>query len=213
MLALRLVTGPVMAAGLLSVLLSGASMFGAVLPLPLWFQIRLGEGAASTGLHLMPLGLGTLAVMLITDQLTDHYGGGVIALVGSLVVLGSTVPFPWLSVHPLIPLVHALLVLRGGGLRLSMMPAMTAAYASVRPGDLGDATTLANITMRMGGALGAAPCVIALSHNLDATGPPAEFTSAFLTLTVICVLATLAAAWLRRNELQQHPTPTAIPSF
>jgi predicted MFS family arabinose efflux permease len=110
-------------------------------------------------------------------------------------------------------LVQALLVLRGGGLGVSMMPAMTAAYAAVRPGDLGDATALANIAMRVGGALGAALCVIALSRSLNAAGPPAGFTSAFLALTVICVLATLAAAWLRRNELQQHQTPTAIPSF
>lgn len=206
MLALRLMTRPVMAAGLLS----GASMFGAVLLLPLWFQIRLGEGAASTGLLLVPLGLGTLAVMLIAGRLTDHYGGGVIALVGSLAVLGSTVPLPWLGPHPLIPLVQALLVLRGGGLGLSMLPVMTAAYTSVRPGDLGDATALANIAMRVGEALGAALCVIALSRGLDAAGPPAGFTSAFLALTVICVLATLAAAWLCHSELQQHQTPTAL---
>jgi predicted MFS family arabinose efflux permease len=91
-----------------------------------------------------------------------------------------------------------------------MMPAMTAAYASVRPGDLGDATALANIAMRVGGALGAALCVIALSRGLDAAGPPAGFTSAFLALTVICVLATLAAAWLCHSEFQQHQIPTAL---
>jgi MFS family permease len=121
--ALHLVTRPVMAAGLLSALLSGASMFGAVLLLPLWFQISLGEGPVSTGLRLMPLGLGTVAVMLIAGRLTDRYGGGVIALVGSLVVLGSTVPFPWLDPQAPLPLVQALLLLRGGGLGLSLIPA------------------------------------------------------------------------------------------
>jgi hypothetical protein len=121
--ALHLVTRPVMAAGLLSALLSGASMFGAVLLLPLWFQISLGEGPVSTGLRLMPLGLGPVAVMLIAGRLTDRYGGGVIALAGSLVVLGSTVPFPWLDPQAPLPLVQALLLLRGGGLGLSLIPA------------------------------------------------------------------------------------------
>jgi EmrB/QacA subfamily drug resistance transporter len=205
-LALRLVTRPMMAAGLLSVLLGGASMVGSVLLLPLWFQIRLGEGPASTGLLLVSTGLGTVAVMLVAGRLTDHYGRGVIALAGSLLVLGSTVPFPWLGPHPAMPLVQALLVLRGAGLGLSVMPAMTAASASVRPGELGDATALANIAMRVGGAVGSALCVIVLSRGLDAAGPSAGFASAFLALTFICLFATVAAAWLRRSELRQHQT-------
>jgi hypothetical protein len=46
----------------------------------------------------------------------------VIALAGSLVVLGSTVPFPWLDPQAPLPLVQALLLLRGGGLGLSLIP-------------------------------------------------------------------------------------------
>jgi len=87
------------------------------------------------------------------------------------------------------PLVQVLLVLRGAGLGLSLRPAMTAAYASVRPGELGDATALANIAMRVGGAVGAALCVIVLSRALDATGPSVGFASAFLALALICLLA------------------------
>lgn len=48
-LQLRLATRPVMGAALAAVLLAGAGMFGAVLLLPLWFQVRLGAGPAEAG--------------------------------------------------------------------------------------------------------------------------------------------------------------------
>lgn len=205
-LNLRLAAGPVLAPGLLTVLASGASMLGAVLLLPLWFQIRLGAGTASTGLLLMALGVGTIAVMLVAGRLTDRYGGGAVSLAGALVVLLSTAPWPWLGPGTPLPLVLGLLLIRGAGMGMSLMPAMTAAYASVRAADLSDATTLANIVMRVGGTVGAALCVIVLSRGL-AVGPAQGFQAAFLVLDVVCLLATGAAARLRHAERGQRGTP------
>lgn len=199
-LRLRLIGDPVMAAGLLSVLLSGASMLGAVLLLPLWFQLRLGMGSVSTGLLLVPLGLGTTAIMLVAGRLTERYGGGTVATAGSLVVFLSTAPFPWLGPHTPMLLVQVLLSVRGAGMGLTMMPAMTAAYASVRAADLGDATALANIAMRVGGAVGGALSVLVLSHGLASGGPAAGFSSAFVVLAVVCLLAAASSVWLRHAE-------------
>ena len=204
LLQLRLVSHPVMMPGLLSVLLAGASMLGAVLLLPLWFQLRLGLGSVSTGLLLVPLGLGTTLIMLVAGRLTDRYGGGTIALAGSLVVLAATAPFPWLGPSTPVPVVQALLVVRGAGQGLTMMPAMTAAYASVRTSDLGDATALANIAMRTGGALGGALCVLMLSRLLATGGMAEGFAGAFAALWVVCALATASTAWLRHAETH-HP--------
>jgi EmrB/QacA subfamily drug resistance transporter len=206
-LRLRLIGDPVMAAGLSSVLLSGASMLGAVLLLPLWFQLRLGMGSVSTGLLLVPLGVGTTAVMLVAGRLTDRYGGGTVATAGSLVVFVTTAPFPWLGPHTPMLAVQTLLTVRGAGLGLSMMPAMTAAYASVRSADLGDATALANIAMRVGGALGGALSVLVLSRGLASGGPAQGFTWAFAALTVICLLAAAASVRLRHAELHHRKEP------
>jgi EmrB/QacA subfamily drug resistance transporter len=204
-LHLRLVAHPVMAPGLASVLLGGASLFGAVLLLPLWFQLRLGEGSASTGLLLVSFGLGTIAVVAFAGRLADARGGGAVALAGSLVVLASTVPWPWLGPDTPMVLVQALLFVRGAGLGLSVTPAMTAAYASVRAADLGDATALTNIAMRLGGAVGGALCVIVLTRGLDA-GPAVGFRGAFIVLTAICVLAAAAAGWLHHAERRRVST-------
>ncbi|HEY4008447.1 MAG TPA: DHA2 family efflux MFS transporter permease subunit [Pseudonocardia sp.] len=196
----RLAGQPLMAASLVSVLLAGAGMLAAVLLLPLWFQIEFGRGPAATGVLLAPLAIGTLLIMLVAGRLTDRYGGGSVAFAGSLVVLLSTAPLPWLGPHTPMAVIQALLFLRGTGLGLTMMPAMTTAYASVRAIDLGDATALANVVMRVGGAVGGALSVIVLTLGIAAGGPALGFRAAFLALTCGCVLNTLAAAWLRNTE-------------
>jgi predicted MFS family arabinose efflux permease len=198
-LNLRLAARPVMGSALASVLLAGAGMFGAVLLLPLWFQIRLGAGPAEAGVLLAPMGLATTAFVLVAGRLTDRYGGGTVSLTGALVVLASTVPLPWLGPDTPMWLVQALLVVRGAGLGLSIMPASTAAYASVEAGELGHATALVNIVLRVGGAAGGALCVIVLSRGLT-TGPATGFGWAFGVLGVICVLGAVAAGRLRRAE-------------
>jgi EmrB/QacA subfamily drug resistance transporter len=198
-LDLRLAARPVMGSALASVLLAGAGMFGAVLLLPLWFQVRLGAGPAEAGVLLAPMGLATTAFVLVAGRLTDRYGGGTVSLTGSVVVLASTVPLPWLGPDAPMWLVQAVLLIRGAGLGLSIMPASTAAYASVEASELGHATALVNIVMRVGGAAGGALCVIVLSRGLT-VDPATGFGWAFGVLGVICVLGTAATAWLRHAE-------------
>ncbi|WP_329055874.1 multidrug efflux MFS transporter [Amycolatopsis sp. NBC_01488] len=198
-LDLRLAARPVMGSALASVLLAGAGMFGAVLLLPLWFQVRLGAGPAEAGVLLAPMGLATTVFVLVAGRLTDRYGGGTVSLTGSVVVLASTVPLPWLGPDAPMWLVQGLLVVRGAGLGLSIMPASTAAYASVEASELGHATALVNIVLRVGGAAGGALCVIVLARGL-AVDPATGFGRAFGVLGALCALGTVATAWLRRAE-------------
>ncbi|GAB3161191.1 MDR family MFS transporter [Amycolatopsis sp. NPDC004378] len=198
-LDLRLAARPVLGSALASVLLAGAGMFGAVLLLPLWFQVRLGAGPAEAGVLLAPMGLATTGFVLVAGRLTDRYGGGTVSLAGALVVLASTAPLPWLGPDAPMWLVQAVLVVRGAGLGLSIMPASTAAYASVSAAELGHATALVNIVLRVGGAAGGALCVIVLSRGL-AVDPATGFGWAFGVLGALCVLGVVATAWLRHAE-------------
>ncbi|SEF26340.1 drug resistance transporter, EmrB/QacA subfamily [Amycolatopsis pretoriensis] len=207
-LDLRLAARPVMGPALASVLLAGAGMFGAVLVLPLWFQVRLGAGPAEAGVLLAPMGLATTVFVLVAGRLTDRHGGGTVSLTGSVVVLAATVPLPWLGPDAPMWLIQVLLVVRGAGLGLSIMPASTAAYASVAAGELGHATALVNIVMRVGGAAGGALCVIVLSRGLTA-GPATGFGWAFGVLGAVCALGTAATAWLRHAERTSTVDTTA----
>lgn len=207
-LDLRLAARPVMGPALASVLLAGAGMFGAVLVLPLWFQVRLGAGPAEAGVLLAPMGLATTVFVLVAGRLTDRHGGGTVSLTGSVVVLAATVPLPWLGPDAPMWLIQALLVVRGAGLGLSIMPASTAAYASVAAGELGHATALVNIVMRVGGAAGGALCVIVLSRGLT-VDPATGFGWAFGVLGAVCALGTAATAWLRHAERSSTVDTTA----
>ena len=57
-----------------------------------------------------------------------------------------------------------MLLLRGVGIGFSFMPAMTAAFASLRPEQLSDATPQLNVLQRVGGAIGTAVLAVVLQR-------------------------------------------------
>jgi len=90
-----------------SVFLLGAALFGAMLLLPLYYQVDRGETALSAGLLMAPQGIGAALVMPISGRLTDRIGGGRVALFGitvmtlatfPLVGVGPTSSYTWLAV-------------------------------------------------------------------------------------------------------------------
>src|ERR671929_1843139 len=56
--------------------LIGGALFGAMIILPLYFQIDRGETALSAGLLMAPQGLGAALAMPAAGRLTDRIGGG-----------------------------------------------------------------------------------------------------------------------------------------
>ncbi|MFD4252711.1 MDR family MFS transporter [Amycolatopsis thermoflava] len=208
LLDLRLFGNRVFAAGTVSSLFIGAAMFGAMLLFPLYFQILRGADVVTTGLSLLSLGLGTMVVLPLAGWLTDRHGGGIVSLVGSVCTVLTTAPFAFLGADADPVLLQALLFLRGMALALSASPAGTAAFASVRREQLPDATTVLNILMRVGGAVGGAMCAIVLSRLLP-TGAEHAFQVAFWWLTGASAIAVAAAWWLWL--VQRHERTRAVP--
>ena len=62
--------------------LVGAALFGAMILLPLYYQVARGEDALTAGLLMAPQGLGAALAMPLAGRLTDRVGGGRVALVG-----------------------------------------------------------------------------------------------------------------------------------
>ena len=69
LLDLNLFRSPAFAAAAVAVLLIGAAIFGALLVLPLYFQVDRGASTLATGLLLAPQGIGAALVMPISGRM------------------------------------------------------------------------------------------------------------------------------------------------
>src|SRR3954464_5335258 len=78
----RLFRDRVFAAASATTFLIGGALFGAMIILPLYYQVARGESALTAGLLMAPQGLGAAAAMPIAGKLTDRLGGGRVAVAG-----------------------------------------------------------------------------------------------------------------------------------
>ncbi|QIS08342.1 DHA2 family efflux MFS transporter permease subunit [Nocardia arthritidis] len=180
-------------------LFAGASLFGSMLLLPLYFQLLHGQGIVATGLSLFTFGLGGIIALPIAGRLTDRYGGGVVAVAGNVLNLLATLPFAIGDATMSLVLVQVLLLIRGIATGLTGMPVTTAAYAAVRRDQLPDAASVVNITQRVGGSIGSALFAVVLYRA--GTSVATGFQHAFWWLTGALVVALIASIILWRTEI------------
>jgi EmrB/QacA subfamily drug resistance transporter len=196
LLDLGLYRNPVYAAASAAAACTGALMFGSALLYPLYFQTLHGDGTITTGLRLLSLGGGTAAALPLCGRLTDRYGGGAVSMYGSLGTAIATVAFGFLSARANPVLVQLLLAMLGMAIANAAVPAGIAAYKTVRPEQLPDATAQVNILQRLGGSLGAALYGVVLARALPA-GAGHAFRSAFWWQAGTALAALGCAVWLR----------------
>lgn len=196
LLDLSLYRNPVFAAASGAAWCSGAVMFGAALVLPLYFQILHGDGVLATGLRLASFGAGTAVLLPLSGRLTDRHGGGIVSLWGNAIAVAALAAFALAGAAANPVLVQALLLLLGAAIGLGAVPPTAAAYRTVRPDQLPDATAQVVIGQRVGGALGAALFAVILAGALPA-GADHAFRLTFWCLTGTAAVALACSAWLR----------------
>jgi MFS family permease len=183
----------------------GAALFGGMILMPLyWQQIRL-ESVVDTGLLTAPLGLGMALVMPFAGRLADRLGGGRLALAGVLVTTLATIPFGFIGAQTSILGLSIAMFVRGLGVGLAFMPVMSAAFASLRPSELADATPQLNVLQRVGGSIGTAVLAVVLARGLTGTHGVAAAASAYgtafwwsLGLTALAIVPCIVLARAER---------------
>jgi MFS family permease len=185
----------------------GAALFGAMILMPLYFQTVRGEDAVHTGLLLAPQGIGAALAMLASGRATDRFGGGPVALAGGVVAVLGTLPFALIGAGTSYWLIGGAMVVRGFGIGMSFVPAMTAAFAVLRPDQVNDASPQLNTLQRVGGSIGTAILTVVLQGKLDAAGarpaPPAlagAFGSTYWWVVAVTLMALVPAAVLTAVE-------------
>jgi MFS family permease len=157
---------PAFSAATVTTFLLGGALFGAMIILPLYYQVARGESALVAGLLMAPQGLGAAMVMPFAGRLTDRVGGGRVAVVGLTIMTIATLPFAFVSEDTSYPLLAGLLVLRGIGLGSTMMPSMAAAYAVLDNAAVPRATSAVNVIRQVGGSIGTALLAVYLQGQI-----------------------------------------------
>ncbi|MET7698165.1 MULTISPECIES: MFS transporter [unclassified Streptomyces] len=146
------------AASFLTVLITGAGMFGVFLFLTYYLQLNLGFSPTKTGVAFLPM-MAALMVMaqVATTMLVPRIGpkavipaGFAIAAVGMawLTGIGIGSSFSTAVLPPLL--------LIGAGLGMVMPPAMSLATSGIAPEDAGVASATVNTMQQVGGSIGTA---------------------------------------------------------
>jgi EmrB/QacA subfamily drug resistance transporter len=213
LLDVRLYANRVFGAASLTTFGLGAALFGAMILVPYYYQQVRHESVIVTGLLTGPQGLGMLLVMPLAGRFSDRFGGGRVALAGVSLLSLSTIPLAFIGAHTSIVYLSLVLVLRGVGIGFSFMPAMTAAFASLRSDQLSDATPQLNVVQRIGGAIGVAVLAVVLQrateHTHSVAGLAGAYGTAFWWSVGICVASLIPCLVLLRAENPRARMDTA----
>jgi EmrB/QacA subfamily drug resistance transporter len=146
--------------------LLGATVFGAMFLMPLYYQIVRGQSALHAGLLLAPQGLGAMIAMPISGRITDRVGAYRIVPYGIVLIILGTVVYSQVTPSTSELLLAIALFVRGIGLGMSMMPSMSAAYQTLEQSQVPRATTTINIVRQVGASLGTAVLAVILQRSI-----------------------------------------------
>lgn len=151
--------------------------------------------------------------MFLSGRATERFGAGMTSVVGAAILVVATVPFVLITAGSSFVLIGAAMVLRGIGIGLAIMPAMTAAFAVLDPDQVNDAAPQLTVLQRVGGSLGTAIIAVVLQGKLThAAAHPSSgaLAGAFahtywwvMALTLVALLPTVALASIERRARER----------
>ena len=218
LLDLRLFANPAFRAASIVTFCLGAALFGAMILMPLYFQTIRGEDAIMTGILLIPQGIGGGLGMFLSGRFTSRFGAGRTSLLGGLILAAATIPFVLVTDTTPFAVIGAAMLLRGIGVGLAIMPAMTAAFSVLSREQVNDASPQLTVLQRVGGSLGTALIAVVLQSQIKTAHTPAAAAAAFghtywwvMAVTLVALIPTLMLARIeRRAKIDTADIPVAI---
>ncbi len=161
--------------------LSGASLYGAMLLLPLFFQVVRGADALTAALLLIPQGVGALLSRSLAGKLTDAVGARVVAI-GGFVVMGlGTIPFAMAGADTGQWWLMAVLLVRGFGMGAVMIPVMSVGFVGLERDEVPHASIITRLAQQLGGAFGTAVLAVILEGAVNGADGVAAIAQGFGT--------------------------------
>jgi EmrB/QacA subfamily drug resistance transporter len=153
----------------------GATLFGSMFLLPLYYQIARGQSPWQAGLLMAPQGIGAAVIMRFAGRITDRSGPRRVVPGGIILMAVASIPFAFVTTNTNELLLGLTLFFRGLGLGLSMMPMTAAAYFDLSHADIPRASTTMNIVRQVGGSVATALFAVVLQRQIvDNLGHPSK---------------------------------------
>ncbi|MFE6764921.1 DHA2 family efflux MFS transporter permease subunit [Streptomyces sp. NPDC057689] len=198
----RLFARPPFGAAALALVVLGASVFGTMFLLPLYFQSGRGMSAWEAGLLLAPQGLGAAAGSVLVNRTITKVAPRTLVVTGIVLILAGTAPFTLLGHGVPDAVIAAALVVRGFGMSMIGAPVMNIVYSRIEPEQLPRAAGALNLLNTVGGSVGTAALAVILQDRLAARGTDiaAAFGDTFWWVLGFCLFAAAAATRLPRTQ-------------
>jgi len=219
MVDLRLFRARAFAGASTLLFLAGLSIYGAMLLLPLYFQVVRHDSALVAGLLMVPQGIGSIAPRTLAGKLTDRIGPRLVVLAGVVLSAAGTVPFALAGLHTSYWLLGVALVVRGAGLGTATIAVMAGAFQGLGREQVPHASSETRIVQFVGGSFGAAVLVAAIldrqvaAHAVaGAAGLATAYAHTFWWCTGFTALALLPALLLPSGNRTTVPGAQSAPS-
>ncbi len=200
------------------IFLTGATLYGTMFLLPLYYQVVRGESPWMAGLLMAPQGIGAAMVMRRAGVIADKHGVRKVVPAGMVVLALGTFAYTQVTGTTNYGFLAVALFIRGIGLGFAMMPVFAASYRDLDHEQIPRASTSTNILRQVGGSLGVAMFAVVLqtqiTHRLPGSpeilGSPSSaalpvgvvtklaeaFATSFWWSFGVCVIAIIPALFL-----------------
>jgi len=142
------------------------ALFGALILLPLYYQVVRHQSPLDVGLLLIPQGLGAAVAMPIAGWLTDQVGARLVVSAGLIVAVLGTLAYTGVGADTSYAYLAAALFVLGLGIGSTIMPSMAAAFQTLAREETPRATSALNAVQRIAGAIGTALLAIVLQRAI-----------------------------------------------
>lgn len=193
----------------------GTALFGSTYLLPVYLQLALGMSASNVGSILLPSGLVLAVTIALVGRLADRQPTYRLVLTGLALLAFSFAMMQTVKLGSALWILVAWAVVGRIGLGFVLPSLNLGAMRPLRKSLITQGASSINFIRMLGGAIGVSLCGIVLEWRLAAHGDSlkladasparlAAFNETFVMLAALCVLAMVAAWWLRES-----PVPSA----
>jgi EmrB/QacA subfamily drug resistance transporter len=145
--------------------ITSIALFGGVFLIPIYLQSFMGLTAMQAGLLMLPASIATAIFMPVSGKLFDKYGAQGMILCGMTLLVCATFLLSRINLSTDLTYLTILLIFRGIGIGIAMMPISTYGMSTISNTQVGKASALSGTIRQLAGALGIALFSSVMSHQ------------------------------------------------